>query len=170
MTKRTAYTVSIATLFMSACATHPIPDDVTRDSTLNIVKKIRCEARKAIEEHDPKRVFDAIEIAYNFKFTITENNNAGGSAIFSLPFTNGTFTLGIGAGEDRQRSGERNLLMAETFKDLRGEDCRVQADRENWKYPITGTVGLKETIGTFVGLLQRAGSGFLHRALSRISA
>ena len=33
---------------LAGCSIHPLPDDVTRDSTFDIVEKIRCEARDAI--------------------------------------------------------------------------------------------------------------------------
>jgi hypothetical protein len=36
------------TLSLTACAIHPLPDDVTRESTYHIVQKIRCEAREAL--------------------------------------------------------------------------------------------------------------------------
>ena len=35
-------------LWLTACATHPLPDDVTHLNTLGIVKQIRCEARRSI--------------------------------------------------------------------------------------------------------------------------
>ena len=33
---------------VAGCSIHPLPDDVTRDSTFDVVEKIRCEARDAI--------------------------------------------------------------------------------------------------------------------------
>jgi hypothetical protein len=36
---------------VTACAIHPLPDDVTGVSTITIVKKIRCEARDALKEN-----------------------------------------------------------------------------------------------------------------------
>ena len=36
------------TALLAGCSIHPLPDDVTRDSTFDIVEKIRCEARDAI--------------------------------------------------------------------------------------------------------------------------
>ena len=35
---------------LGACSIHPLPDDVTRRSTFQIVQKIRCEARDAITD------------------------------------------------------------------------------------------------------------------------
>jgi hypothetical protein len=37
-------------LGLSACAIHPLPEDVTRETTVQIVKKIQCEAREALDD------------------------------------------------------------------------------------------------------------------------
>lgn len=46
--------VQIAVVFLcivlGACSIHPLPDDVTRDSTLTIVQKIRCETHDALRK------------------------------------------------------------------------------------------------------------------------
>ena len=144
--------VSILAIGASGCSIHPLPDDVTRDSTADIVSKIRCEAKKAISDHAADRKFNATAIGYNFEFTITEDNNASGNATFTLPFTDGRFTLKIGAGEDKQRIGERNFLIVENFEELRQADCSVEALSEHWRYPITGVIGLDEVVSTFVRL------------------
>lgn len=34
----------------AACAIHPLPEDVTRETTVQIVKKIQCEAREALDD------------------------------------------------------------------------------------------------------------------------
>src|SRR5271170_2404893 len=37
-----------AVVWLTGCAIHPLPEDVTGVSTYNIVRQIRCEARQAI--------------------------------------------------------------------------------------------------------------------------
>lgn len=44
-----------ATVFVSACALHPIPEDVVGVSTRQIVQHIRCEIKEAIKEHGFKK-------------------------------------------------------------------------------------------------------------------
>src|ERR1700694_4079656 len=44
------------------------------------------------------KLFYDTGIAYNFDFTITEDNNLSTDISFLKPFTNSTFTLGINAG------------------------------------------------------------------------
>lgn len=139
-------------LALLGCSIHPIPDDLVGDTTVQIVKKIRCETRLAVEKHASGARYKTAAIAYDFRFTVTENNRASGAAGFGLPFTNGRFSLNIGAGEDKQRIGVRNFQVVETFAELQKEDCSVQATAANYRYPITGVVGLDEIIGTFVKL------------------
>jgi hypothetical protein len=96
--------------------------------------------------------FENAVIGYEFQFTITENNNNSGSASFRLPFTDGNFTLGLSAGNDLQRHSDRNFKFAETFEEVIGADCRDDEPVKRWKYPITGNIGLKEVVETFVRL------------------
>jgi hypothetical protein len=136
------------------CAIHPLPDDVTRYSTVDIVEKIRCEARVAIREHvnpnDPR--FKDGGIGYDFAFTITENNNGSGKAKFSFPFTDGKFSVDLGFGEDKQRQSERKFIIVDTFAQLRKARCGSAELQEHWRYPITGSIGLSEVVATFVRL------------------
>ena len=40
----------LLSLICAGCAVHPLPEDVTRDTTSAIVKKIQCEAREALDD------------------------------------------------------------------------------------------------------------------------
>jgi hypothetical protein len=42
-------TVSVTALLLGGCAIHPLPEDVTRNTTYDIVQKIRCEGREALD-------------------------------------------------------------------------------------------------------------------------
>lgn len=46
--KRRFILVTLQGLIVSGCALHPLPDDVTKLSTYNIVRQIRCETRKGV--------------------------------------------------------------------------------------------------------------------------
>jgi len=141
------------TMALGGCATHPLPEDVTRKTTYDIVERIRCEAKEAVVDHvRPGSELDSAAIGYEFLFTITENNNNSGDATFKYPFTNGTFTLGVNAGAEKQRLSNRNFRIVETFRDLRRVDCSGQTAGRNRLYPIAGSVGLYETIDTYIQL------------------
>src|ERR1043166_3471481 len=141
-------------LTLAGCSIHPLPEDVTRETTYRIVQKIRCEAREALTElsvaalresrdagthdlaarveaghlqvtalfEDPRyhpyvdpnvghifRIFALSAVAFDFTFTITENNDSLANAKFRMPFTSGLFTLGLAAGMELARQNERKL-------------------------------------------------------------
>lgn len=192
----------IASIAVGACATHPLPKDVTRYATKDIVHKIRCEARDAVraelieelkESGDSRTkqlgqqiesgaltvsdfadqldagligvetaVFNNIQtfrtssIGYQFTFTITEDNDNTVSAELKDPFTRGLFALTLSGGDKRQRKNERVFTISESFekllKRLSDDFCEGQSTGKNLRYPITGTIGIREIVDTFVHL------------------
>jgi hypothetical protein len=172
--------------FWTACAIHPLPEDVTRNSTVDIVQKIRCEARGAIILHASidgpdfaeaklqtllrspgdkeerikallKPAFRSAAIGYDFKFTINESDGSSASTTFTFPFSNGRFLLGLGGGEQKERKSDRSFDIVENFWEVLGqpiEDC--QPSSKNWKYPITGEIGLDEVLKTYVRITELA--------------
>jgi hypothetical protein len=92
-------------------------------------------------------------IGYSFKFAITEENDASGSARFEFPFSNGSFALGLSAGEDKRRKSERSFDLVEDFAQVLADPTlHCGPDGEDWKYPITGDIGLEEVVKTYVRL------------------
>jgi len=43
----TVFSISLS-MIVAGCAIRPLPRDVTRDTTVEIINKIRCEARRAL--------------------------------------------------------------------------------------------------------------------------
>jgi len=75
------------------------------------------------------------------------------SGLFQFPFSNGTFSLGVSAGEDKKRKNDRSFDLVEDFAQLLADRTLVcGAEGQNWKYPITGEIGLREVIETYVRL------------------
>lgn len=186
-----------ATVFAAGCSLHPLPEDFSRSDTLQIIERVRCEARhflveqvletlelsrdfstkklasklrsgevtfaKAdIEPIDPATKleidrFRYAAIAYEFKFTITENDKAVGNASLKMPFLHGALTLALKAGEEKTRLSDRTVKLSEVFGTLvieREEQCRGYTPQgNNFIYPITGQIGLDETIGTFIRMV-----------------
>jgi hypothetical protein len=136
------------------CSTHPLPDDVSRVSTYDIVQQARCEAKRAVLDHG--QGINAA-IAYEFTFDITELNHASGMVTFTQPFlTGGQFTLGAGAGVEGERGAKRNFKIVDMFSDLRALDCSPEMLQKNWVYPMTGDIGVYEVVSTFVRLQSTA--------------
>ncbi len=135
---------------------HPLPEDVTRKSTFEIVEAIRCEGIRAIDALVAKglikeNVLPQTYIGYDFQFLITENNNASGSGVFRYPFSSGTFTLGVSGGAERARNSDRNFRIMESFdKLLEGRKlCSERGPAPNSTYPVAGSIGLGEVITTY---------------------
>jgi hypothetical protein len=167
--------------FCSACAIHPLPEDVTRNSTADIVQKIRCEGRSAIirnasidgpafseerlrtiikskganAEQEIKNLlkprYRTAAIGYDFRLTISESDGSSASANFTFPFTAGRFLLGIGGGEQKERKADRSFDIVESFWEVLAQPAEHCTDEtKNWKYPITGNIGLDEVLSTYV--------------------
>jgi hypothetical protein len=131
------------------CSMHPLPDDVSRKTTYDIVEKIRCEAKAAVEQYG--HGFADASIVYQFTFDINEHNDASAGFTLFNPFANGTFNLAASGGSNRERDGTRNFELIDSFDDLRKMNCA--RDREvNWIYPLTGDVGMYDSVATFIRL------------------
>jgi hypothetical protein len=89
---------------------YPLPDDVTRKCTYDIVDQIRCEARRAVIEHAYD--YKTASIAYEFTFDITEGNNTSADATWILPYAlGGSFPLAANVGMNRTRETKRNFKI-----------------------------------------------------------
>lgn len=158
-------------MLAQGCSIHPLPEDFSRSSTIDIVESIRCEAQAAIWENAQKSAsakdgslslrdyrplpkFRKAVIGYEFQFTITEQNNKDGSATFALPFQEGKLSLGITDRKDLKRESDRNFKFVETFEDVIAANCAPGTKEKRFKYPITGEIGLAEVVETFIRLEQ----------------
>jgi hypothetical protein len=144
------------------CAAHPRVDDVTRKSTVAIVKQIRCEARQAVldyayhyKDSSPFNInYKTAAIAYDFTFDITEENKAGADATWRLPYTLGAgdfFSLFANGHFDRNRFTHRTFRIIDSFEELYNTKCNdVLPQPENLIYPVSGEIGMYEVIKTFI--------------------
>jgi hypothetical protein len=156
---------SVVALIFGGCAIHPLQDNATGLPIIDIVQKVRCEARDAILKYDtkwrphPKKMnervyeFDDSAIAYNFTFTATESNDATAGGDLTVPTHKGAFRISVGVGGHQTRRGDRVFKVADLFSDLRKADfCATVVGKESGVYPITGSTGLEEVIATFIRL------------------
>lgn len=143
------FTTFMFSPFAAGCSIHPLPDDVSRKSTYEIVDKIRCEAKAAVDQYG--QGFNDASIVYQFTFDIDEQDNAGAGLTLFNPFANGTFNLAASGSANRERLGNRNFELIDSFADLRKLNCL--RDREaNWLYPLTGDIGMYDSVATFIRL------------------
>jgi hypothetical protein len=144
------------TSFLLACSTHPLPDDVTRKSTFDIVKNLICEAREGVRavEMTPAQRRQTI-IGFDFTFDITEQNKAMATSFdFVHPFASGNkFSLVLNGGVDKKRQAERFVRVLNTFDELHHKStCLDPVERAKFVYPISGRIGLEEIVSTYTRL------------------
>jgi hypothetical protein len=100
--------------------------------------------------------FEDTAVAYNFTFDMTELNNIDPTINLIRPFNNGVGTAAIGANFDRTRENIRTFTISDTFlglfQKLPPNYCDEPPPGRNYIYPITGNIGLREMINTFVQL------------------
>lgn len=145
------------TAVLVGCSVHPLPYDVTRISTFDIVEKIRCEAKEGLEEvvrkHPRHPILKHTAIGFDFQFEITEDNNlnAGGLNLHRKGFREGSQASWNFAGSaTRNRKNVRQFRIIESLEKLNSARCSESAGRQNWIYPIVGSIGMKEVVQTYL--------------------
>jgi hypothetical protein len=141
------------------CSIHPLPGDIPRVATFDIVERVRCEAQEGLRsfpQDDPfiKKIVASTTIGYDFTFVVTENNNANDGKLTLQRQGRGdnNFTLDLTASAQKTRMNTRTFRIMETLQKLNTAKCSREANRENWVYPITGATGLGEVVRTFIKL------------------
>jgi hypothetical protein len=161
----------------AGCAIHPLPDDVTRLATREIVHHIRCEARMAIKQAiiDYLRKMDLIEfmnrlqsnqlpldqldlhlneLPTGVRANIVKYENAAISYDFTFDMTEQN---GLAAEVDFANVLSHGLFSkpangsSEQINFRRGR-CTEDGSPENFAYPVSGRIGLGELVETFVDL------------------
>jgi hypothetical protein len=144
---------------------HPLPEDVSRASTYDIVEKIRCEAKAGLRDVPAGHPFlDYSAIGYDFEFKITESNNLGlgetnpqgvkGELKFEKPGARdgSNLTWDLTGSATKQRQNDRQFRIVETLAELKQADCPEEPKRPDWIYPIAGGIGMDELVHTYVSL------------------
>lgn len=138
---------------VGGCATHPLPDDVSRKTTYDIVKRMRCEIRDGIAKSSfPIDLpLSTVWVGFDFILTMTEDNDAtAGKLKFVNPVSGGSFSLDLGASSEKSRINERTFRVVDSLQRISEEGgCDAESQRKNFVYPITGHIGLDEMVVTF---------------------
>lgn len=115
-----------------------------------------------------KRFADSIKFlgnsfAYAMRFEIDETNEARiNTADFTRAVTLGTITIGVAAGDKKQRKGRREIRVVATFRELLGleKECEegkyfmAEDGLHTLRYPIRGRIGLDEVITEYLTILR----------------
>lgn len=148
---------------LAGCSMHPLPEDVSRVSTYDIVKHLRCEAwagLKTYKHDDPyaRKIIEGTAIGYEFSFDMTEENaSSSGVLDFKRASFKGDdlgFSLSFDAEAVKTRSNNRVFRVIEQLKDLDADaSCSNLRPRlPNPAHPITGTVGVDEIVRSYIRL------------------
>jgi hypothetical protein len=103
-----------------------------------------------------------VAVVYTYDFNIKENNKAGGSAAFRLPWpmTN-VLDVGAEAGLDVTRQGQRVFGAQDRWDDLlvRDDRCKDVWPRQgNPAYPLSGSIGVGRVVETFIDIDEQGGA------------
>jgi hypothetical protein len=144
---------------MAGCAMHPLPGDLSRKSTFEIIEKIRCEGAEPLREIPRGHKFlKSVYIGYDFDFDIKENNDLGSADNMGFLKFEGTrpsgrsVSLELKGNAGAERKAQRTFRIVESFEQLQTADCSPGRAQANLLYPITGSIGMDEIVRTYVGL------------------
>ena len=129
-----------------------------------VLKKALDDDESALKKRFKRltRYYDH-QMAYSFRFRITETNVAAAAASWKLPLTYndrlGSWTIGGGVGRTNEREGDRNAKLAVGLENLDDLDCDDAApDKRGIRtisYPIRGSIGLAEVLGQYFAVINR---------------
>ena len=170
--------VAIAAGGLAGCSVHPLPQDISHASTVDIVRRVRCEAKEGLQEALQKAALQSVErkkhvekivegttIGFEFKFVMRETNKAAGGELrfkregakagedyFELILN--TNLNNEHTADDGTRNNTRTFRVLDDLKDLADTKCgrRVRAAQPNLVYPITGSTGMAEVVRTYIEL------------------
>jgi hypothetical protein len=146
---------------LGACAIHPLPENVTGVKTSQIVHRNRCEARDAVRhiedwlirnnKRDARLALQKIGIALSYTLDMTEMDSVSAMTNFEELVTKGMFSFNPAASNSLTRQNQRVFTVADNYQTLKQmRDCELQPIGPNYQYPIVGTIGIGETIQTFL--------------------
>lgn len=152
------------------CSTHPLPEDFSRATTFDIVRSIRCEVQRGLQNFTgefppavpagdgevsaggyPADFLRKTYVGFLFTFEIDEDNKATQASLkFANPFSDGSFKLDLSGGVSKHRETVRNLVVAETLEELKSGGPCEPAPRPNLLYPLAGRIGADEILTTYL--------------------
>jgi hypothetical protein len=141
---------------VTGCSIHPLPEDVSRISTVDIVRSIRCEAKNGLAGFEGDQaahgIIAATVIGFDFSFDISESNSATQGVLNFERGSGGLSKLDFDARAYLSRGNKRNFQIIEDLADLKKAKCSGEAGGANPVYPITGAIGMDEVVRTFIKL------------------
>jgi hypothetical protein len=152
---------------LGGCAIHPRPENhplnFARASTFDIVHRVRCEAKKGLQDAVNKwnkepiaKIIAATSIGFDFEFKMVENTDlTGGELTFFRKSTSaqpkGGLEVALHGSATRQRENVRAFRIIEELSDIEKADCSERPG-PNLAYPISGSLRVDEVVRTYLRL------------------
>src|SRR5581483_11632322 len=141
------------------CRMLDAPDTLRRDEGFD--RRYRAEntlrgqggLQELVAKHPNHPILKHSAIGFDFNFNISEDNDLTEGALNfrRKGFREGSFSNWAFAGSaTRNRKNERQFRIIETLEKLNSADCSDVATRQNWVYPIVGSIGMKEVVRTYL--------------------
>jgi hypothetical protein len=163
---------------LPGCSAHPLPQDVAQVSTVQIVRRIRCEAQEGLQEaldnagrrgprevRHVEKIIEGTTIGLEFQFAMSENNKAaagelkferdaareGESFVILL---NASANAEHSVGGDKTRENTRTFRVLDELREIKAAGCgrRARSATPNLVHPVTGSTGMAEVVRTYVDL------------------
>ena len=131
---------------------YEVAKEILRDdrilSNKKYYKKLDKMSRTALEK------YDGAAIAYDFTFTMTENNDVRGNLNILSNLVRGTDALNLSASSARERKSIVNVRISQVFESLFTKQlgCENFSRVPNYVYPISGEIGMKSILVSFLNL------------------
>lgn len=131
-------------------------DNVLRPPELNTLRRFAPHIATKIAK------YQTMTIAYSFEFDIKERNHNSAGLIFNWPLLkpSGTFNLAANGTANFNRDAKRTFAITDSFEELVLLSCPDAATQtSNLMYPITGSIGAKNIINTYLDLAKAGATG-----------
>lgn len=159
------YRVSLISLVLlcfqlSACASIPDPEDIPNVDAYDIITRLRCEVREALDEDYYKgHWINKHYIGYGLQLVTIENRAKTGQLIGTWPINLGSFSLQADVGATRKNTGDSKIDYSEVISAPSKQDCDTADDpRTAALYPVTGKVGMRKVIERYVRIKNLGGN------------
>jgi hypothetical protein len=129
--------------FVAGCASHPLPEDVTRETTVQIVRKIQCEGRQALDNISVDLIRKSSD--YPPLLELADRVEAGELTVIELMRNPKYRSARQHLPQNAQTLFQAYTMTAATFDfDFLITETRNQHAHASWNWPFThglGTLG-----------------------------
>lgn len=120
-------------------------------------EKEKREQRITLTETGLDAAFKDVALGYGFDFRMTDKDTSSIGLDFSMPLSKGSFVLGASFSEEKIRANTRTFDLSEEVSHLMADTAACDVRSANWRYPLTGEIGIERTVKSYADLASIAG-------------